>query len=637
MNLQRLASCLLMATVWGSSLVPRLAAQTAQEDPSDATNHAVARLSLLGGSVSTVRGDSGDFTNSVLNEPLVTGDRVITGADGSAELQFDSANILRAAAHSEVRMGDLQYHRYLIQIAQGTVTFTMLRESDSQVEISLPTSSFRPLRQGTYRVSVRADGSSEVTVRAGEAEVFSPTGSERLQTGTTMLARGSANDPEFMTVTAAQPDDWDRWNNDRDRSLERLADTSRRFNAEVSADITGAEDLSNYGRWTQDADYGTVWVPNVAADWTPYRDGRWTYVDYYGWSWVSYDAWGWAPYHYGRWYHGRSGWAWYPGNAGSAPHPYWKPALVAFVGWGSPGFGSSLEFGFGNVGWVPLAPREPFRAWYGRGYANGFNSTFSNNRITVVNVYQNSRYGAVTGIGVGNFGRSNRYVRPSYDDVTRAGLVGSPNSSWRVRPQNNGGNAQNSGVASRVEPRARIVDDARFYRSSQSDGNTWRRFNGGQPQGVNPQTLQINPPIVNDRSPNRTSWPGGGNGGQTAGAGRPPDQPSQTGGNNGRNSDNRNNDNRNNDNRNTDGFRPLNGLTGDGFGGPRARYGNRVERPVMNQQPNNAQPNNPQPNSQGNRPGGPTRGPQAGGQPQAAPPPPPQDHGGDQRPRRERH
>src|SRR5207248_2698328 len=105
--------------------------------------------------------------------------------------------------------------------------------------------------------------------------------------------------------------------------------------------------------------------------------------DFYGWTWVSYDPWGWAPYHYGRWFHSGFGWAWYPGPIYG--RHYWSPALVAFFGFGH---GGGFGFGFGNVGWVPLAPFEPFHAWWGRGYGRGFGGGFGrgfNNTLIVNN------------------------------------------------------------------------------------------------------------------------------------------------------------------------------------------------------------------------------------------------------------
>ena len=403
------------------------AQQPFQDDSGDAPDHGVARLSLQNGNVSVTHGDTGDMVAAQVNAPLVASDRVLTGEGSRAEIQFDALNMIRLAPMTEVRMGELQYRRFLVQVAQGTVTLRVLRpsnaQSEAQVEISTPNSSVHPLQPGTYRITVHGDGTSEITVREGEAEVFSPTGSEPLRAGTTMMSRGSASDPEFRTTAAIGFDEWDRWNTERDRAFDRVNESSRY----VSPDISGAEDLSNHGRWVNDPSYGSVWVPNADPDWAPYRNGRWSYIDYYGWSWVSYDPWGWAPYHYGRWYQGGYGWSWYPGPVAS--RYYWRPALVGFFGWGSPGFGMSAGFGFGNVGWVPLAPYEPFRPWYGRN-SYGNRVTVINN-TNIVNVYRNARVnGGVTSLRAGDFGRvpvDNRsYVRAGDHDLTRGGMVNGP-------------------------------------------------------------------------------------------------------------------------------------------------------------------------------------------------------------------
>src|ERR1700681_3127856 len=144
------------------------------EDSGDAPDHGVARLSLINGNVSVAQGDSGELAGATVNAPVVAGDRVLTGDGSRAEVQFDGVNLIPLAPSTEIRMGDLQYHRYQVQIAQGLATFRVLRDSDAQVEISTPSISMRPLRQGIYRVLVRPDGTSAITVRAGEAEAYSP-------------------------------------------------------------------------------------------------------------------------------------------------------------------------------------------------------------------------------------------------------------------------------------------------------------------------------------------------------------------------------------------------------------------------------------------------------------------------------
>jgi hypothetical protein len=385
----------------------------------------VARLSVINGDVSVRRGDSGDWIAAAINAPLMTGDRLFCGPQSRAELQFDFANMIRVGENSEVRLSELEYQRYQVQVARGTVMFRVLRDSRSDVELSTPSVSVRPMKRGSYRVTVREDGASEITVRSGEVEVYTPRGAERLTAGRAMLARGTASDPEFQIVAAARADDWDRWNERRDQDLERT-----RSYQYVSTDIYGAEDLDGHGEWVDAPGYGWVWSPRVADGWAPYRYGRWSWIDWYGWNWVSYDPWGWAPYHYGRWFNHGSRWCWWPGAMHS--RHYWSPAQVAFFGWGGHG-GAGIGIGFGNVGWVPLAPHETYHPWYGQRYYSGYrnrtyvdNSVHVVNNINITNIYRNSRViNGVTAVNAGDFtrGRAGNRVKVSDNELRGAGLV----------------------------------------------------------------------------------------------------------------------------------------------------------------------------------------------------------------------
>ena len=382
----------------------------------------MARISVINGDVSVRRGDSGDVVAAALNAPLMANDTVLTGSSSRAEVQLDWANVVRVGPNSEVRFTGVDVKSFQIQVAAGTATFRVLRQSQAQAEVDTPSVAVHPQGQGIYRFSVREDGTSEITVRNGEAEVFSPHGSERLGTGRTMYARGQASDPEFQVNNAIGPDSWDQWNNERDQFLLR----SRSYE-HVSRDVAGAEDLDQYGQWTNDPNYGQVWQPTVAPGWAPYRDGRWVWEDYYGWTWVSYDPWGWAPYHYGRWFVGAGGgWCWYPGTPFG--HYYWSPAFVGFFGFGGHvGFG----FGFGGLGWVPLAPFERFHPWYGRGFYGGFRNggfgrnTFIVNNSNISNIYRNARVnGGVTGVNANQFGRGGaQHQTLSHAQIQQAGLV----------------------------------------------------------------------------------------------------------------------------------------------------------------------------------------------------------------------
>jgi len=399
----------------------------AQNDPQQPTDdggpgRGVARLSLINGDVSVRRADAGEVVAGAMNSPVMVGDAIITGQQSRAEIQFDATNMIRLGATAEVRLSELEFHRYMLQIASGTTTFRVTRNNDSFIELSTPSVALRPSHRGVYRVSVRPDGTSEIIVRLGDIDVYTQKGSEHLRAGQAMLVRGQT-DPEFQIYDAPPQDEWDRWNASRDQAMDRASAPQH-----VNPDIYGAEDLDGNGQWVSNATYGDVWAPTVAQDWAPYRNGRWVWEDYYGWTWVSYDSWGWAPYHYGRWFWdtGR-GWCWWPGAR--VGHSYWRPALVGFFGFGGAGVG----FGFGHVGWVPLAPYEPFHPWWGRGIYGGYRSGVLNNslithNVNVSNVYRNARFeNAVTGMNAHQFGRAGvgvgSYTRVSRGELQSAGLV----------------------------------------------------------------------------------------------------------------------------------------------------------------------------------------------------------------------
>jgi len=385
-------------------------------DDSDDPTRGVARISVLQGDVQVRRGDTGEVSAAAVNAPLMSQDAVRTGPSSRAEIQLDFAHFVRVAPNSEVHLADVEQGRFQVQVASGTVTLTVMADSQGQAEVDTPSVGLHPNGQGAYRITVQEDGSSEITVRAGQAEIFTPKGSETLNEGQTMMVRGAAADPEFKVAQAIPFDDWDRWNQDQDQRIEHAQSAERQY---VSPQEYGTESMEGYGTWEENPDYGYVWVPTVAPGWAPYRYGRWVWEDWYGWTWVSYDPWGWAPYHWGRWFWWNGGWCWYPG----AWHP-WRPALVAFFGFGPHvGFG----FGFGNIGWVPLGPHEAFHAWWGRGFYGHPSGMTVVNNINIVGAYRNARVlNGVTAVGAGEFGRrgvSGSSMRVTAGDLRGAGVV----------------------------------------------------------------------------------------------------------------------------------------------------------------------------------------------------------------------
>lgn len=172
------------------------------------------------------------------------------------------------------------------------------------------------------------------------------------------------------------------------------------------------DELSPYGQWIKDPQYGYVWRPDVdQEEFRPYyTNGRWAMTEY-GNTWVSNYDWGWAPFHYGRWVYNRyNNWVWIPDTV-------WGPAWV------------SWRSGGGYYGWAPLGPsisiginigrggyRIPDMCWNFVPYNNIYYSNYpryygSRNRVYIQN----------TVIINNTYVRNNRtyYTGPRADDIRR--------------------------------------------------------------------------------------------------------------------------------------------------------------------------------------------------------------------------
>src|SRR6185312_7279659 len=403
-----------------------LRAQVEQSDDAsgDDPNRGAARISAIQGDVNVKRGDSGEVVAAVLNAPVMAQDQLQTAGGSRSEVQFDGANLVRVAPDTDLGFAVIAQGRYQLQLSSGTIIYRMLRDLRINAEIDTPSISVRPKTPGVYRISVYGDGTTAVTVRQGQAEIYSPKGSQVLQARQTMLVRGPSSDPEFQTEAEIAQDQFDDWSKNRDGTVEQAAASPY-----VPPEVAGAGDLNAYGTWVPST-YGTVWAPRVAPGWAPYQYGRWVWEDYYGWTWVDYDPWGWAPFHYGRWFwNGGHGWCWWPGAVGR-PH-HWRPALVGFFGFGAGGVGVGIGFGFGNVGWVALAPHEVWRPWYGRGWygRGGYNRAVTNNvfvhNVNIYNSFRNARINnGVAYMNANSFGRGTRgFYRSSGAQIREASLV----------------------------------------------------------------------------------------------------------------------------------------------------------------------------------------------------------------------
>ncbi len=387
----------------------------------------VARISFIRGDVQVKRLGENDWEDASLNLPLVEGDQISTSENARVEIQFDSQNFLRLAENSSLKITTLRDEGIAVTMAQGTLSLRVFEfEKDKGFfEIDAPQTTVSIQQAGLYRID--ASGTSdEVRVTAtegGEARIYSDSSGFTLRNGrsaTIFLTNDRLG--EWETADAARySDEWDNWVAERDNKLARLLKDSY-YDKYYDRDIYGAEELNNYGNWSDSDDYGKIWRPNYSSissysNWSPYRYGHWRWVNPFGWTWVNDEPWGWATYHHGRWVNDNRGWFWTPYSYHRPKRSYWKPALVAI-------------FNINNdICWYPLSHRDRYND-YNRNYRKNNDRNFGNyrndrnyNRPDFRRLPENS----IVGIRSDEFGRRRNNVRSISHQIARQTLEQRPN------------------------------------------------------------------------------------------------------------------------------------------------------------------------------------------------------------------
>ena len=327
------------------------------------------RVSLVHGDVQVKIAETEEWVPAAVNMPLVEGDELWVPEDSHAAIQTNNGAYIRLSTETAIQVLRADRNSFQFFLPQGYAYVLSLAPRRSVLQFDTPDGSIRAFGSATFRIDI-PDGETDVSVFKGSVLAENVAGTTRVGAGR-MLAFGEDGFAELSPLPP--PDDWQHWNERRDR-IALARGTGYRYMPDELRVYAG--DLDQNGRWINVPEYGYVWTPTVAvtADWAPYRHGRWVWRggEY---VWIGYEPWGWAPYHYGRWtFIVRVGWCWVPPARGDV---YWGPGYVGWVRSGD------------YVAWVPLAPRDTY---YGHGHFGRHSVNVTNvniNQVRVTNVYQN--------------------------------------------------------------------------------------------------------------------------------------------------------------------------------------------------------------------------------------------------------
>src|SRR5947199_9068149 len=220
-----------------------LGATAAAQDEDDPPGR-VARMNFSQGSVSFQPGGEGDWVSAVPNRPLTTGDNLWTDRNSRAELHIGSTSV-RMGPETSLTFLQLDDRTAQFRLSDGSMILRVRHlDDDDLIEVDTPNAAFSVLKNGEYRIDVDRDGNETyITAWHGRGEVTGG-GSSYVVVGGQRARFFGTDSLNYDIADIPRSDDFDDWAFDRDGREDR--DDASNY---VSQEMTGYEDLDDYGRW----------------------------------------------------------------------------------------------------------------------------------------------------------------------------------------------------------------------------------------------------------------------------------------------------------------------------------------------------------------------------------------------------
>ena len=229
-------------------------------------------VNFLEGKVSIVRKD-GKSGLLLKTDTVEIGDKVVTGADGRAEILLNPGSFVRLGANTEFEFETTDLDNLKLKLSAGSAIFEVYADNEFKVSLDLPDADIELTRSGVYRVDVLADGSGKLSVWKGRVVIDD----QEIKAGKTAVIKGK---------TASAVAKFDRDNKDPlDIWSDLRAKEASKINKRLQRDALTTALLGSYNRgiWNTYNTFG-LWVFD-------YLTGRWCFLPFgFGWN---------SPYGYG--------------------------------------------------------------------------------------------------------------------------------------------------------------------------------------------------------------------------------------------------------------------------------------------------------------------------------------------------
>jgi hypothetical protein len=318
----------------------------------------VGRISHVEGWVLRYVPEEREWERTIKDAPFGLEDKLRTDKGARVEIILPNNTWVRMNELSQVELVSLKNDETVVHMVYGTARFYN-RGSDSQITVTTPFGYVTSPGNTSFDLYV-SDTSLEVVALKGS--VFFIRENDRWRHEVIAGSSSLVADGHRVTAGMGSRDlQWGAWNTERDELWARrirAGGTSAKYLPPVLDDQ--AYVLEDYGAWERvyyNGHYGYFWRPiHVSVGWSPFTVGRWA-VWYGDQVWIPGEPFGYVTHHYGNWVYVGRYWYWAPPVVAVGAH-FSHPGLSIRFGW-YPGRVGWIHFGV-NVGWVPLAPHEPY-------------------------------------------------------------------------------------------------------------------------------------------------------------------------------------------------------------------------------------------------------------------------------------
>ena len=192
---------------------------------SHSQNFGDLRISLIDGDVQIRTEDTGDWVPASVNMPLRDGDRIWVPEGGRAELQLRDGTYLRLDEQSGLDILTLEKDSSQFYLNEGHAYANFRGREDSLLQIDTPLSSIRAYDLSIFRIDI-SDGRSysDLCIQAVRLMQKAKSGRTTVRSGYTLTLK---EETYAELSPLGPPDEWERWNRERDRRVAERRPPSR--------------------------------------------------------------------------------------------------------------------------------------------------------------------------------------------------------------------------------------------------------------------------------------------------------------------------------------------------------------------------------------------------------------------------